>query len=135
MNIKRVICIFIRYERHKVFYVYKRRKHKNLNVAGSAWENWVLSWVELFLPRYLSISWCYNVWWWGRIQPSRDVLMGQSDIGPCTRDLYCFMCAQKGFKKLKALTAPKNCVWIWLFGIFLALLSRNSNAGSGRVLL
>lgn len=58
--------------------------------------------------------------------------MGQSDIGPCTRDLYCFMCAQKGLKKLKALTAPRNCVWIWLLGIFLPLLSRNSNAGSGR---
>ena len=40
----------------------------------------------------------------------KRVLIGQSNIGPCTRDFYFSMYPQEGLKELKALHAPKNCV-------------------------
>lgn len=38
----------------------------------------------------------------------KDVLMGKSDIGPSTRDLYCSRNAQEGLKECKNITSPRT---------------------------
>lgn len=60
------------------------------------------------------------------------MLMGQSDGVPSARDLDGSTYPQEVLKELKDLTTPKNCLEIWIFGIFLAPLSQNSGSESGR---
>lgn len=98
-----------------------------------SWESWFLEPVVRAPSSLLSV--CQLVLEFlmvQKIQPLRDVLLGQSDTGPSTRGLSCSMSPQEGLKELKDLTAPKSCLVTWILGMFLTSLSRNSDSRLGR---